>query len=176
MLLKCALSPPIVANQRAIGNHSTVLNRGDNHRSLYNHECTERCEVSLLRTLILSDVHSNLKALTAVIEDAIKCGGFDRLCCLGDIVGYGPDPGQCVKLLRQHEMVSVAGNHHYAAVGKASAEDFNYAAKAAIEWTASNLSPDDARYLSGLPTVITAEPFTLVHGTLRDHLNEYLLE
>ena len=53
-----------------------------------------------MRTLILSDVHSNLKALTAVIEDAIKRGGFDRLCCLGDIVGSGPDPGPCIQLLR----------------------------------------------------------------------------
>jgi len=129
-----------------------------------------------LRTLILSDIHSNLEALTAVIDDATERGGFDRVWCLGDIVGYGPDPGLCIKLLRQHKAVAVAGNHDTVAVGKASSADFNFAAKAAIEWTANNLSAEDSMYLSGLPTVIKSEPFTLVHGTLRDHLNEYLLE
>ena len=129
-----------------------------------------------MRTLILSDIHSNLEALTAVIDDATQRGGFDSVWCLGDIVGYGPDPGPCIKLLRQHKALAVAGNHDYVDVGKASAADFNYAAKAAIEWTASNLSPEDIKYLSGLPTVVTVEPFTMVHGTLRDHLNEYLLE
>ena len=129
-----------------------------------------------MRALILSDIHANLEALEAVLSDAQHRGGFDVIWSLGDTVGYGPDPGACIDRIREFDLVAVAGNHHYAAVGKASAEDFNYAAKAAIEWTASNLSPDDARYLSGLPTVITAEPFTLVHGTLRDHLNEYLLE
>lgn len=129
-----------------------------------------------MRTLILSDIHSNWEALTAVIDDATERGGFDRIWCLGDIVGYGPDPGLCISLLRQHNAQAVAGNHDVVAVGKASSADFNYAAKAAIEWTANNLSAEDNRYLSGLPTVITAEPFTLVHGTLRDHVNEYLLE
>ncbi len=129
-----------------------------------------------MRALILSDIHSNLEALTAVIDDATERGGFDSLWCLGDTVGYRPDPGPCIKLLRQHNALAVLGNHDYVAIGKASAEDFNYAAKAAIEWTANNLSPEDAKYLSGLPTVIKAEPFTLVHGTLRDHVNEYLLE
>lgn len=126
--------------------------------------------------MILSDIHSNLEALDAVMDDATSRGGFDSLWCLGDIVGYGPDPGPCINILRQHKAVAVAGNHDYVAVGKASAADFNYAAKAAIEWTASNLSSEDAEYLSGLPTVATVEPFTMVHGTLRDHINEYLLE
>ncbi len=129
-----------------------------------------------MRTLILSDIHSNLEALTAVIGDATERGGFNGIWCLGDIVGYGPEPGACIKFLRQHKVVAVAGNHDYVAVGKASSADFNYAAKAAIEWTASNLSAEDTKYLSGLPTVVTVEPFTLVHGTLRDHVNEYLLE
>ena len=127
-----------------------------------------------MRALILSDIHSNLKALTAVIDDAMERGGFDSLWCLRDTVRYGPDP--CSKLLRKHNVLAVVGNHDYVAIGKASAEDFNYAAKAAIEWTDNNLSPEDSRYLSSLPTVIKAEPFTLVHGTLREHVNEYLLE
>ena len=129
-----------------------------------------------MRALILSDIHSNLEAFTAVIEDATERGGFDSLWCLGDTVGYRPDPGPCIKLFRQHNALAVLGNHDYVAIGKASAEYFNYAAKAAIEWTANILSTEDAKYLSGLPTVIKAGPFTLVHGTLRDHVNEYLLE
>ncbi len=123
-----------------------------------------------MRALILSDIHSNLEALTAVIDDATDRGGFDSLWCMGDIVGYGPDPGLCIKLLSRHKAVSVAGNHDTVAIGKASAEDFNYAAKAAIEWTASNLSAESFKYLSNLPTVVKMEPFTIVHGTLRDHL------
>ena len=81
----------------------------------------------------MSDIHSNLEALTAAIDDATNRGGFNSVWCLGDIVGYGPDPGPCIKLLSHHKAVAVAGNHDTVAIGKASAEDFNYAAKAAIE-------------------------------------------
>jgi len=129
-----------------------------------------------LRALILSDIHSNLEAFTAVIEDATERGGFDSLWCLGDTVGYRPDPGPCIKLFRQHNALAVLGNHDYVAIGKASAEYFNYAAKAAIEWTANILSTEDAKYLPGLPTVIKAEPFILANRTIRGHVNEYLME
>ena len=129
-----------------------------------------------MRTLILSDIHSNLEALTAVIDDAMERGGFDNVWCLGDVVGYGPDPGMVIALIRSYNLVAVAGNHDHAAVGKTSAESFNYAAKAAIQWTAGSLSEDDTQFLSGLPTVVTVDRFTLVHGSLRDHLDEYVLE
>ncbi len=129
-----------------------------------------------MRALILSDIHSNLEALNSTLDDALHRGGFDAIWCLGDVVGYGPDPGLCISAIRKYDLLAVAGNHDYAAVGKSSAEDFNYAAKAAIQWTPSQLSADDVQFLAGLPTVITVEPFTLVHGSLRDHINEYLLE
>ena len=129
-----------------------------------------------MRALILSDIHSNLEALKAVIEDAESRGGFDIIWCLGDTVGYGPDPGPCLKLLRRHVLLAVAGNHDCAAVGKMGVEEFNYAAKAAALFTTKQLSDEESEFLSGLPLVVLADPFTLVHGTLRDPLVEYLLD
>jgi predicted phosphodiesterase len=129
-----------------------------------------------MRALIVSDVHSNLEALQAVISDAEARGGFDEVWCLGDTVGYGPDPGACLHLLRSYPFQMVAGNHDYAAVGKMSVETFNYAAATAARWTSSQLNAADADFLSGLPLVITLEPFTLVHGSLRAPIWEYLLD
>ena len=129
-----------------------------------------------MRALILSDIHANLEALNAVIDDANNRGGFDMLWCLGDLVGYGPDPSACLGMVRRYALLAVAGNHDYAAVGKMSVEEFNYAAKAAAHWTTSQLSEDEAEFLSGLPLVANSDPFTLVHGSLRDPLEEYLLD
>lgn len=129
-----------------------------------------------MRALILSDIHSNLVALEAVMEDAERRGEFDITWCLGDTVGYGPDPGPCLKLLRGHALLAVAGNHDYAAVGKMGVEDFNYAAKAAVQFTTAQLSDEESQFLAELPLVVLSEPFTLVHGTLRDPLLEYLLD
>ncbi len=129
-----------------------------------------------MRALILSDVHSNLEALSRVMVDAVDRGGFNVIWCLGDVVGYGPNPGDCLQLIRRHDLLGVAGNHDLAAVGKRSADDFNYAAKAAIQWTANQLSDDENDFLANLPTVVTTEPFTMVHGSLRGPVDEYLLE
>ena len=129
-----------------------------------------------MRALILSDIHSNLEALEAVIEDAQDRGGFDVIWCLGDTVGYGPDPGPCLNVLRRYALLAVAGNHDFAAVGKMGVEDFNYAAKAAVHYTTSKLASEESDFLAGLPLVALTEPFTLVHGTLRDPLLEYLLD
>ena len=129
-----------------------------------------------MRALILSDIHSNLEALTTVMADAVDRGGFDVVWCLGDLVGYGPDPEACVQLIRCYNLLGVAGNHDLAAVGKRDADDFNYAAKAAIQWTSSQLSGEETDFLITLPTVVTVEPFTLVHGSLRAPVDEYLLE
>ncbi len=127
-----------------------------------------------MRTLIVSDIHSNLEALDAVLAHAARQGGFDRIWCLGDLVGYGPDPSACLGLLREFDLVAVAGNHDYAAAGVIDASDFNGAAYAAIQWTAEQLAADDKSFLAGLPTVSQQPPFTLVHGSLRDPIAEYL--
>ena len=89
-------------------------------------------------------------------------GGFDRVWCLGDMVGYGPDPSECLRLLREFNLVAVAGNHDYAAAGVIDASDFNGAAYAAIRWTEEQLDGDDRRFLSELPVVSVEPPFTLV--------------
>ena len=128
-----------------------------------------------MRTLIVSDIHSNLEALEAVLADADERGGFDRIWCLGDMVGYGPDPSACLARLREFDLVAVAGNHDYAAAAVIDASDFNGAAHTAIRWTAQQLNPEDKNFLAGLPLVSRQSPFTLVHGTLRDPIVEYLL-
>lgn len=129
-----------------------------------------------MRALILADIHANLEALTAVMEDARGRGGFDAIWCLGDTVGYGPDPNRCLEIIRDHPLTAVAGNHDFAAVEKRTTDDFNYAAKASAEWTRSQLSKKTFRFLEDLPLSAIVEPFTLVHGTLRDPLSEYLLD
>ena len=129
-----------------------------------------------MRALILSDIHANLEALEAVFDDAKSWGGFDVIWCLGDTVGYGPDPAACIDRIREFELVAVVGNHDAAAVGLIDASDFNDAAKAAVDWTSSQLDAEQRDFLTSLPMVSVQEPFTLVHGSLRDPIVEYLLD
>ena len=128
-----------------------------------------------MRILVLADIHSNLEAFRAVLTDAQTQGGFQGLWCLGDVVGYGPDPGPCIDLLREVDPVCVAGNHDWAAVGKITTLEFNAYAAAACEWTSQQLTSAQARYLHELSPVVQQESFTLVHGSLRDPIWEYLL-
>ena len=128
-----------------------------------------------MRALIVSDIHSNLEALEAVIADAEGRGGFDVIWCLGDSVGYGPDPAACLDLLQSFSLVAVAGNHDRAALDLRESADFNNAAAFSANWTAQQLEEDHRGFLAGLPEVTTAGPFTLVHGSLRAPLREYLL-
>ncbi len=128
-----------------------------------------------MRALIVSDIHSNLEALQGVLGDANRRGGFDMVWCLGDVVGYGPDPGPCIELLRQQDLVCVVGNHDYAAIGKIGVEEFNTYAAQAVRWTAAQLCKDQADFLGGLAEVERKGNFTLVHGSLRDPVWEYLV-
>ena len=128
-----------------------------------------------MRALIVSDIHSNLEALLAVLEDATRLGGFDEVWCLGDIVGYGPNPNECIDLLCGHTYVSVVGNHDLAAIGRLSTRDFNRSAALAAEWTAARLSPQHAELLASLPETVRKGDFTLVHGSLRRPVWEYVV-
>jgi len=128
-----------------------------------------------MRYAIIADIHSNLAAFTAVLDDIERRGGVEEVWCLGDVVGYGPDPHQCIELLRQYNHICVAGNHDWAAIGKVDTSDFNPDAAAACHWTARQLSPEDIRYLESLPLVVQRGDFTLVHGSPRDPIWEYLL-
>lgn len=128
-----------------------------------------------MRRLVVADVHSNLEALRAVISDAEASGGFDRILCLGDVVGYGPDPGACIALLRSYQHAAVAGNHDLAAIGGISVETFNPAARAAALWTRGRLTPEERAYLQSAPLRREEGEVTLVHGTPREPVWEYFL-
>jgi diadenosine tetraphosphatase ApaH/serine/threonine PP2A family protein phosphatase len=128
-----------------------------------------------MRYAILADIHSNLAAFEAVLSDADGRGGFDKIWCLGDVVGYGPDPNECIKRLRQFEHVCVAGNHDWAAIGKMDTAEFNPVAAVAAHWTAQQLTAEEKDYLENLPLILREDCFTLAHGSPRDPIWEYLL-
>ncbi|MFC1940312.1 metallophosphoesterase family protein [Chloroflexota bacterium] len=128
-----------------------------------------------MRYAIIGDIHANLAAFTAVLADIERQGEIEKVWCLGDIVGYGPDPHDCIELLRQTNHVCVAGNHDWAAIGKIDTAEFNPDAAVACHWTAQQLSSTDVEYLGSLPLVIEEGDFTLVHGSPREPIWEYLL-
>jgi diadenosine tetraphosphatase ApaH/serine/threonine PP2A family protein phosphatase len=127
-----------------------------------------------MRYAILADIHGNLEAFQSVLQDIDTMGGVDVLWCLGDIVGYGPEPSACLTLLRRYPHVCVAGNHDWAAVGKIDTADFNPDAADACRWTAGQLTSADREYLQNLPLTVTRGEFTLAHGSPRDPLYEYI--
>jgi diadenosine tetraphosphatase ApaH/serine/threonine PP2A family protein phosphatase len=127
-----------------------------------------------MHILVVSDIHANLTALDAVIKDA---GGFERVWCLGDVVGYGPQPNECINRLREFDLVCLAGNHDLAVAGKAPLWDFTRDAQEAIFWTRHSLTTPNQDWLSSLPeTPLVAEGITLVHGSPRDPAWEYITE
>ncbi|MEE8443656.1 MAG: metallophosphoesterase family protein [Dehalococcoidia bacterium] len=128
-----------------------------------------------MNVLIVGDIHGNLEALQEVLGDAERHGGFQALWCLGDIVGYGPDPGPCLDLIRGLSPVVVAGNHDRAAAGLLKLETFNSYAAEACRWTTDSLSQEQIAYLKALPLVQTQGAATLVHGSLRSPDWEYLV-
>ena len=128
-----------------------------------------------MRSAVIADIHSNLEAFQAVLRDLEERGGADEIWCLGDIVGYGPDPRACIRLLRQLQCKCVAGNHDWAAIGKLDTSAFNPEAAAAAQWTAEALKKDDVSYLAGLPLTLRLGDFTLAHGSPREPIWEYVL-
>ena len=128
-----------------------------------------------MRYAIIADIHANLAAFQAVLDDIEHQGGGDEIWCLGDVVGYGPEPHECIELLRRHRHVCVAGNHDWGAIGKISTADFNPDAAFACQWTSQQLSPEDTRYLENLPLAVDKDIFTLVHGSPREPIWEYVI-
>ena len=127
-----------------------------------------------MRYLIISDIHANLAAFEAVLADAE--GRYDKVWCLGDMVGYGPDPNECVELLLTLNHLCIAGNHDWAVLGKLDIDDFNPDARFASLWTRDQLNDDVREYLDNLPTgLIEEDIYTLVHGSPRHHIWEYIL-
>jgi len=124
-----------------------------------------------LRCLVIADIHGNLPAFEAVLEAA---GSFDEVWCLGDVVGYGPEPNECVTRLRGLAHRAVAGNHDFAAVGMVATSEFNPLAREAAQWTAERLSPESLAFLEDLPLQATVGEYTLVHGSPRSPIWEYI--
>ncbi len=126
--------------------------------------------------VIVSDVHSNIQALDAVLHDAEQHGPIDRVWCLGDIVGYGADPAPVIATLRSRGALVVAGNHDRAACDLMSADEFNPVAARAVAWTSERLTGDERRWLGELPLAAVSGGWTLAHGSLRAPEWEYLLD
>jgi predicted phosphodiesterase len=125
-----------------------------------------------MRVAVLSDIHSNLQALEAVLA---SLGSVDAIWVLGDIVGYGPEPDAVIARLRELGAIAVRGNHDAAALGALDTADFNGDARRAVEWTSDVLSVGSRAWLDSLPERrVEADAFTLVHGSPREPLWEYV--
>jgi predicted phosphodiesterase len=125
-----------------------------------------------MRLLVFSDVHANATALEAAFE--VCAGNWDRAVCLGDLVGYGPDPNEVIQRVRPLVGAIVRGNHDKAVSGIGDPEDFNPVARVAVEWTRGQLLPENLQYLTDLPHgPIEAEGLVLVHGSVEDE-DEYV--
>ncbi len=103
-----------------------------------------------MKFLVFSDIHGNLEAIEEVLG-RIDVVGPDMVVCLGDVVGYGADPGKCVELVRKHADIIISGNHDMAATGRIRTDGFNPSAREAIKWTAATLEPD---HISALRTSV----------------------
>jgi diadenosine tetraphosphatase ApaH/serine/threonine PP2A family protein phosphatase len=125
-----------------------------------------------MRLLVLTDIHANLTALEASLSAAN--GKWDRMVCLGDVVGYGPDPNEVSTRIRELGGVTIRGNHDKAAAELMATDDFNPVAKAAVDWTRSQLSNENMDWLANLPHgPLEAEGVVLVHGAFQDE-DEYV--
>ncbi len=118
-----------------------------------------------MRYAIISDIHANLEAFEAVLEDARdnKCTHF---VCLGDVVGYNANPHECAERIREMDCPIVKGNHDEQASLTESSRDFNEMAEAAIQWTRDNLTEEDIEWLRDLKLQRQVRDFTIVHATL----------
>ncbi len=127
-----------------------------------------------MRILVVSDIHANLAAFEAVLKAAK--GEWDQIWCLGDLVGYGPNPNECVALLREHDHVSLSGNHDWATLRKIGTEDFSDDARDIVFWTRSVLDEEARNYLQTLPALSVINQFTLAHASPRHPVWEYVYD
>jgi len=125
-----------------------------------------------MRLLILSDIHANAEALDAAFR-AVE-GRWDRAVCLGDVVGYGPDPNEVTDRVRALNILAIRGNHDKAATGLVSTDDFNPVARAASDWTREQLREENFEFLQKLPRgPLQTDGVVLVHGAYHDE-DEYV--
>lgn len=132
-----------------------------------------------MRILVISDIHANLAALDSVLADAQ--GGYDTIWCLGDVVGYGPRPNECVELIRDRAALCVIGNHDWAALDRPgiNVDDFNPHARQAVLWTQEQLTQESRAYLNGLADhpihPLDGISVALTHASPREPVWEYIL-
>ncbi|MBI5699312.1 metallophosphoesterase family protein [Candidatus Saganbacteria bacterium] len=125
-----------------------------------------------MRYGIIADIHGNLEALQKVLLQVE--GKVDQIICLGDIVGYGPDPNECCEILKKRKILSVAGNHEKGTLGELELAWFNKNAAEAIGWTQKELRPENLQFIKGLPMTLDFPEFQIVHGSLLNPVKEYL--
>ena len=125
-----------------------------------------------MRYAVVSDVHSNIEALDAAFAELRD---DDALLCLGDIVGYGPNPNECVEKIRARATATVLGNHDVAAIDDFGLAYFNPAARAAMKWTQGVLTSENRDWLDGLGYEFRMPDFLLVHGAPVNYF-EYILD
>jgi diadenosine tetraphosphatase ApaH/serine/threonine PP2A family protein phosphatase len=127
-----------------------------------------------MRVLVVSDIHANLTALEAVLADAGQC---DATWCLGDLVGYGPDPNECVERIRGlSSLVCLRGNHDAALLDQIDVDSFNNEARQSLLWMKSIITAENVAYLARLPEMTEVSGTTLVHGSPRNPVWEYVLD
>ncbi len=130
-----------------------------------------------MRCLVISDIHANLAAFEAVLQDVARRRiSFDVVWCLGDVVGYGPDPNDCIDLLRTLPHVCLAGNHDWAVLGKLAIEAFHENAAFVVQWTREALTAPNLNYLRVRPEKEAQGDFLLVHASPREPIWEYVLD
>jgi diadenosine tetraphosphatase ApaH/serine/threonine PP2A family protein phosphatase len=127
-----------------------------------------------LRVAVISDIHSNRQAFEAVLA-AIEESGSEEIWCLGDLVGYGADPGACTALARERCDVCLVGNHDLALLGAIPIETFSETAATAVEWTRENVSAETLEFLGSLDPYGSRDEIGLFHASPRDPIWEYVL-
>ncbi|HEV8461383.1 MAG TPA: metallophosphoesterase family protein [Gaiellaceae bacterium] len=127
-----------------------------------------------MRVAVISDIHSNLPALQAVLAD-IVAETPDEIWCLGDLVGYNAQPNECVDLVREHAALSLCGNHDLAVLGTIDVADFSGDAGAAARWTRTVLGEEQATWLRTLEPKTVRPGVELFHGSPRDAVWDYVL-
>lgn len=121
----------------------------------------------------MADIHSNLEALEAVLEDM---GEVDEIWCLGDVVGYGPNPNECCEIIKERARYCILGNHDAGVLGKVDLSWFNVFAAEAIRITQKILEEKSKNFLETLPKIKKLREIILVHGSIRDPIYEYIFE
>jgi len=127
-----------------------------------------------MRILVISDIHANLPAFKAVLDDA--AGKWDQIWFLGDLIGYGPNPNECVDLLRKQDHICLTGNHDWAALDKLDINDFNEEAQTTVIWTRNRLTAENFTFLEEQPASQVVGAFTLAHASPRHPVWEYIIE